>query len=283
VDFYNRGADFHTENLMDIAPTIQNLGMTDQDKADVVAFLLTLTDERVRHEQAPFDHPQLFVPNGHLGDDTLVFDADHDVTFYLDGVDVGWYLGSAPANPSSTPWFIGTNANDSEFFSGEIDDVQVYDSALSAAEVRYLFEHPGDVFVPCAPPEPYCTTSPNSAGPGALIAADGRIHSRFHQTVAATGRLSSSHPNLQNIPIRTERGRKIRRAFVAPDGYRLLSADYSQIELRLLAHFSGDEKLIQAFVDGADIHRATAAQIFGLELTPNRDEEPVTVPVKSTT
>jgi len=98
-----------------------------------------------------------------------------------------------------------------------------------------------------------------------LIAADGRIHSRFHQTVAATGRLSSSHPNLQNIPIRTERGRKIRRAFVAPDGYRLLSADYSQIELRLLAHFSGDEKLIQAFVDGADIHRATAAQIFGLE------------------
>ncbi|MGD2063952.1 MAG: DNA polymerase I [Nitrospirota bacterium] len=98
-----------------------------------------------------------------------------------------------------------------------------------------------------------------------LIAADGRIHSRFHQTVAATGRLSSSHPNLQNIPIRTERGRTIRRAFVAPDGYRLLSADYSQIELRLLAHFSGDEKLIQAFVDGADIHRATAAQIFGLE------------------
>jgi len=98
-----------------------------------------------------------------------------------------------------------------------------------------------------------------------LIAADGRIHSRFHQTVAATGRLSSSHPNLQNIPIRTERGRKIRRAFVAPDGYRLVSADYSQIELRLLAHFSGDEKLIQAFVDGADIHRATAAQIFGLE------------------
>jgi len=98
-----------------------------------------------------------------------------------------------------------------------------------------------------------------------LIAADGRIHSRFHQTVAATGRLSSSHPNLQNIPIRTERGRTIRRAFVAPRGQRLLSADYSQIELRLLAHFSGDEQLIQAFVDGADIHRATAAQIFGLE------------------
>ncbi|HEX9591752.1 MAG TPA: DNA polymerase I, partial [bacterium] len=98
-----------------------------------------------------------------------------------------------------------------------------------------------------------------------LIAADGRIHSRFHQTVAATGRLSSSHPNLQNIPIRTERGRTIRRAFIAPKGYRLLSADYSQIELRLLAHFSGDERLIQAFVDGADIHRATAAQIFGLE------------------
>ena len=98
-----------------------------------------------------------------------------------------------------------------------------------------------------------------------LIAADGRIHSRFHQTVAATGRLSSSDPNLQNIPVRSERGRQIRRAFVAPPGWRLLAADYSQIELRLLAHFSGDPDLVHAFARGEDIHRATAARIFGLE------------------
>ncbi|RMF80738.1 MAG: DNA polymerase I, partial [Nitrospirae bacterium] len=98
-----------------------------------------------------------------------------------------------------------------------------------------------------------------------LIAADGRIHTRFHQTVAATGRLSSSHPNLQNIPVRTEQGRRIRAAFVAPEGWRLLSADYSQIELRLLAHFSGDPDLVHAFNRGEDIHRATAARIFGLE------------------
>ncbi|MDH5528100.1 MAG: ankyrin repeat domain-containing protein [Nitrospirota bacterium] len=87
VDFYNRGADFHAENAMDLAPTIQNLGMTDQDKADVVAFLLTLTDERVRHERAPFDHPQLFVPDGHLGSDALVFDADGD-----GNADDGWMV-----------------------------------------------------------------------------------------------------------------------------------------------------------------------------------------------
>ncbi len=98
-----------------------------------------------------------------------------------------------------------------------------------------------------------------------LIAADGRIHSRFHQTVAATGRLSSSHPNLQNIPVRTARGRQIRRAFIAPPGWMLLAADYSQIELRLLAHFSGDADLVHAFSRGEDIHRATAARIFGLE------------------
>ncbi len=98
-----------------------------------------------------------------------------------------------------------------------------------------------------------------------LIASDGRIHTRFHQTVAATGRLSSSSPNLQNIPVRTPRGREIRRAFIAPPGWRLLAADYSQIELRLLAHFSGDPDLIHAFSRGEDIHRATAARIFGLE------------------
>lgn len=98
-----------------------------------------------------------------------------------------------------------------------------------------------------------------------LIADDGRIHSRFHQTIAATGRLSSSHPNLQNIPVRTARGRQIRRAFIAPPGWVLLAADYSQIELRLLAHLSGDPDLVHAFSRGEDIHRATAARIFGLE------------------
>jgi len=92
----------------------------------------------------------------------------------------------------------------------------------------------------------------------------GRIHTEFHQTVTATGRLSSSNPNLQNIPIRTDLGREIRRAFVAPEGWCLLSADYSQIELRILAHLSGDADLLAAFRAGADIHRATAARVFGV-------------------
>jgi DNA polymerase-1 len=92
----------------------------------------------------------------------------------------------------------------------------------------------------------------------------GRIHTSYHQAVAATGRLSSSNPNLQNIPVRSEYGRRIRQAFIAPPGQRLLAADYSQIELRILAHFSGDERLIAAFRAGMDIHRATAAEIFGV-------------------
>ncbi len=96
------------------------------------------------------------------------------------------------------------------------------------------------------------------------IAADGRIHTRYDQAVAATGRLSSNAPNLQNIPVRTEAGRAIRRAFVAPAGRVLVAADYSQIELRLLAHLSGDEALLETFRRGEDIHRATAAKIFGL-------------------
>jgi len=96
-----------------------------------------------------------------------------------------------------------------------------------------------------------------------LIAADGRLHTTFHQAVAATGRLSSSDPNLQNIPIRTELGRRIRRAFVAGDpGLVLLAADYSQIELRILAHVSGDEHLKDAFARQADIHRETAARVL---------------------
>jgi len=96
------------------------------------------------------------------------------------------------------------------------------------------------------------------------IASDGRIHTRYDQAVAATGRLSSNAPNLQNIPVRTEAGRAIRRAFVAPPGRLLVAADYSQIELRLLAHLSGDEALLETFRRGEDIHRATAAKIFGL-------------------
>ncbi len=95
--------------------------------------------------------------------------------------------------------------------------------------------------------------------------ATGRIHARFHQTITATGRLSSSDPNLQNIPIRTPLGREVRRAFVAPQRRVFISADYSQIELRVLAHLSGDENLCSAFRAGADVHRATAARVFGVE------------------
>jgi DNA polymerase I len=97
-----------------------------------------------------------------------------------------------------------------------------------------------------------------------LVGRDGRVHTSFNQAVAATGRLSSSDPNLQNIPIRTEQGRLIRKAFVADDGSMLLSADYSQVELRILAHMTQDESLIETFRRGADIHRATAAKIFNV-------------------
>jgi DNA polymerase-1 len=91
----------------------------------------------------------------------------------------------------------------------------------------------------------------------------GRVHTSYHQAVAATGRLSSSDPNLQNIPVRTEEGRRIRQAFIAPPGCKLLAADYSQIELRIMAHLSGDERLLAAFASGEDVHRATAAEVFG--------------------
>jgi DNA polymerase-1 len=94
----------------------------------------------------------------------------------------------------------------------------------------------------------------------------GRIHTSYHQAVTATGRLSSANPNLQNIPIRTEEGRRIRKAFIAPEGYRIVAADYSQIELRIMAHLSGDEGLCQAFSQGLDIHRATAAEVFAVSL-----------------
>ena len=100
--------------------------------------------------------------------------------------------------------------------------------------------------------------------PEAIHPETGRVHSSFKQTVAATGRLSSDSPNLQNIPVRTEEGRRIREAFVAPPGHLLLSADYSQIELRILAHLADDPALISAFESGADIHRRTASEIFGV-------------------
>ncbi len=96
--------------------------------------------------------------------------------------------------------------------------------------------------------------------------ATGRIHTSYHQAVTATGRLSSSDPNLQNIPIRTEEGRRIRQAFVAPKGYKVLAADYSQIELRIMAHLSEDKGLLNAFDKELDVHKATAAEVFGTEL-----------------
>lgn len=98
--------------------------------------------------------------------------------------------------------------------------------------------------------------------PEQISPSTGRVHTSYHQAVAATGRLSSTDPNLQNIPIRTPEGRRIRQAFVAPEGRVLMAADYSQIELRIMAHLSGDDGLLEAFGDGRDIHQATAAEVF---------------------
>jgi DNA polymerase-1 len=114
----------------------------------------------------------------------------------------------------------------------------------------------------------YCDKLPASINP-----QTGRVHTSYGQAVAVTGRLSSSEPNLQNIPIRTPEGRRIREAFIAPPGSRILSADYSQIELRIMAHISGDEGLLQAFNAGQDVHRATASEVFGVpvaEVTPEQ-------------
>ena len=102
--------------------------------------------------------------------------------------------------------------------------------------------------------------------PGQINPRTGRIHTSYHQAVAATGRLSSSDPNLQNIPIRTAEGRRIRQAFIASPGYTLLAADYSQIELRIMAHLAKDEGLLHAFRNDLDVHRATAAEVFGVAL-----------------
>src|ERR1700689_2479958 len=102
--------------------------------------------------------------------------------------------------------------------------------------------------------------------PEQINESTGRVHTSYHQAVAATGRLSSTDPNLQNIPIRSPEGRRIRQAFIAPPGYRLLAADYSQIELRIMAHLSGDEGLLRAFAEDRDIHQATAAEVFEVPL-----------------
>ena len=101
----------------------------------------------------------------------------------------------------------------------------------------------------------------------------GRIHTSYHQAVTATGRLSSSDPNLQNIPIRTAEGRRIRQAFVAPEGYKLIAADYSQIELRIMAHLSQDKGLLDAFAHGEDVHRATAAEVFDVAVSEVSDDQ----------
>jgi DNA polymerase-1 len=109
----------------------------------------------------------------------------------------------------------------------------------------------------------YLDALPRAADPG-----DGRVHTRYDQTGASTGRLSSSDPNLQNIPMRTAQGREIRRAFGAPPGSLLIGADYSQIELRVMAHLSGDANLIEAFATGQDVHESTARRIFGVASGP---------------
>ena len=100
--------------------------------------------------------------------------------------------------------------------------------------------------------------------PEMINPATGRVHTTYAQAVAITGRLASNNPNLQNIPIRTEQGRRVRRAFVAPEGSKIVSADYSQIELRIMAHLSGDKTLLEAFKNGEDVHRRTAAEVFGI-------------------
>ncbi|WP_104027573.1 DNA polymerase I [Vibrio jasicida] len=109
--------------------------------------------------------------------------------------------------------------------------------------------------------------------PKMINPSTGRVHTSYHQAVTATGRLSSTDPNLQNIPIRNEEGRRIRQAFIAPTGYKILAVDYSQIELRIMAHLSGDQALLDAFRDGKDIHAATAAEIMGVSIDQVSSEQ----------
>ena len=101
----------------------------------------------------------------------------------------------------------------------------------------------------------------------------GRVHTTYSQAVAITGRLASSDPNLQNIPVRTPEGRRIREAFIAPPGHQMMSADYSQIELRIMAHISQDAGLLKAFADGEDVHRATASEVFGVPIDEVNSEQ----------
>ena len=109
--------------------------------------------------------------------------------------------------------------------------------------------------------------------PEQIAPSTGRVHTSYHQAVTATGRLSSSDPNLQNIPIRTEEGRRVRQAFIAPAGSSVLAADYSQIELRIMAHLSGDKGLVDAFNAGLDVHKATAAEVFAVNLAEVSQEQ----------
>jgi DNA polymerase-1 len=109
--------------------------------------------------------------------------------------------------------------------------------------------------------------------PEQVDADSGRVHTSYHQAVAATGRLSSTDPNLQNIPIRTQEGRRIRQAFIAPPGHVIMSADYSQIELRIMAHLSGDATLLRAFAEDRDVHQATAAEVLGKAIEQVTSEE----------
>ena len=109
--------------------------------------------------------------------------------------------------------------------------------------------------------------------PEQINSATGRIHSSYHQAVTATGRLSSSDPNLQNIPIKSPEGRKVRQAFIAPSGYKILAADYSQIELRIMAHLSGDTGLLNAFNSGLDVHKATASEVFSVGIEEVSQEQ----------
>jgi len=109
--------------------------------------------------------------------------------------------------------------------------------------------------------------------PKQINSKTGRVHTSYHQAGTSTGRLASSDPNLQNIPIRTEEGRRVRQAFIAPKGYKLVSLDYSQIELRIMAHISQDKGLLKAFENGWDIHAATAAEVFGKKIEDVTDNE----------
>ncbi len=137
------------------------------------------------------------------------------------------------------------------------DEAVLQDLALDYPLPKLIFEHRGMSKLKST----YTDRLPEQINP-----RSGRVHTSYHQAVAATGRLSSADPNLQNIPVRTAEGRRIRQAFVAPEGGKLVAADYSQIELRIMAHLSNDENLLKAFAEGLDIHTTTAAEVFGIPL-----------------